>query len=245
MTATQRILVMKTVLVGRRSLVESTVEAMRIQIAERTWRVGDRIPPEGNLAATFGVGRNTIREAIRVLSSRRMLEVRQGDGTFVVSDLDAVQTFTSLASTKVLDHLELQQVLETEAARFAALRATNADVEVLRSLLESRGEYVHDASRSSAELSDFVDRDARFHKAIAAASHNSALQALYEYFVSLLQPHTRAIVERGSLPEPDKAAHEAIVDAIAARDEVAAAEAAHRMMSPLIDQLRHETGTQG
>lgn len=229
---------MKSQLLERKSLVQSTVAAMRTQIAERTWRVGDRIPPEGTLAATFGVGRNTVREAVRVLSSSHMLEVRQGDGTYVISDVDAVQTVRSLASTKVVDHLEMQQMLETDAARFAAQRATTSDVQALRELLAARGEYTHKVANTQEELDDFLERDTRFHKAIAAASHNSALTALYDYFVSLMRPHTRDIIEQGNLPEPDLAAHAAIVDAICARDEVAAAAAAHRMMAPLIAYLR-------
>lgn len=228
----------KSQLLERKSLVQSTIAAMRAQIAERTWRVGDRIPPEGTLAATFGVSRNTVREAVRVLSSSYMLEVRQGDGTYVLSDVDAVQTVRNLASTKVVDHLEMQQMLETEAARFAAQRATTADVQTLRGLLAQRGEYTHKVVNTQEELDDFLERDTRFHKAIAAASHNSALTALYDYFVSLMRPHTRRIIEQGNLPEPDLAAHAAIVDAIHARDEIAAAAAAHRMMAPLIVYLR-------
>lgn len=225
-------------LVERKSLVESTIDAMRAHISQRHWRVGDRIPPEADLAASLGVGRNTIREAIRVLSNSQMLEVRQGDGTYVRSEIDAVQTVRKLATVGLIDHLELQQMLETEAARFAAVRATVEDVAKLRKLLNLRGDYLHHADRSQAELDEFLDRDGEFHKAVAGASHNAALQTLYQHFTASVRQYTREIVEQGGLPEPDLATHAAIVDAIAARDAERAAFAAHSMLLPLIKRLR-------
>ena len=75
----------------RRSLVDVTIELMRTQIEEGRWQVGERIPKEAELAEMLKVGRNTVREAVRVLSHARVLDVRQGDGTYVRLSVDPAE----------------------------------------------------------------------------------------------------------------------------------------------------------
>jgi len=224
--------------VQRRSLVESTIDAIRSLIDKRVWKVGECIPREAELVAQFQVGRNTIREAIRVLSHSGMLEVRQGDGTYVRRELDPAETVNQLNRAGLRDHLELQCLLESEAARFAARRRTPQDITRLRKALEGRGEY-----SPQGDLDDFLERDRAFHVAIAAASHNSALQALYAYFNASIHSHTKGVFADVELPEPSLADHIAIVDAIVAGDEEAAATAARIMLTPLIDTLDTLLGT--
>lgn len=224
--------------VVRRSLVESTIDAIRDLIHQRTWKVGESIPKEAELAEHFGVGRNTVREAVRVLSHSGMLEVRQGDGTYVRREKDPAETVSKLNRAGLRDHLEVQCVLESEAARFAARRRTDEDITRLQALLDTRGHYVPDD-----DLDDFLDRDRNFHAAIASASHNEALQALYAYFSASINSHTKSVFADSDLPEPSHADHAAIVQAIIAGDEEAAASAARNMLLPLIDQLGELLGT--
>ncbi len=229
---------MSTLPVKRHSLVESTILAIRDQIARQAWAVGERIPSEAELADLFGVGRNTVREAIRVLSHTQMLEVRQGDGTYLRSEVDPIETVRSLANASLLDHLEMQLMLEVEAARFAARRAQDEDVALLRRLLLERGE--HRRGQDDADFDAFLQRDGRFHMAVAAASHNEAIQVLYGHFLLSVRRHARQLLEHEELPEPDLASHRAIVDAIAAHDEQKAADAARDLLQPLIERLhRH------
>lgn len=224
-------------LVERRSLVEATIAAIRERIASRQWPVGERIPPEAELAGHFGVGRNTVREAVRVLSHAQMLEVRQGDGTYVRSAADPAETMRGLSRASLRDHLEMQRMLEAEAARCAARRATAQDIARLRAALAHRGEYRHRADAPAADLEAFLDRDGAFHQAVADAAHNDALQALYRHFTAAVRSHNRAILAVGDLPEPDLAAHAALVEAIASRDEDRAAASARAMLAPLVDLL--------
>ena len=218
--------------IQRRSLVESTIDAIRSLIGQRHWKVGDCIPREAELVEQFQVGRNTIREAIRVLSHSGMLEVRQGDGTYVRRDLDPAETVGKLNRAGLRDHLELQCVLESEAARFAARRRTPEDIARLEAALQTRGDYGADA-----HLDEFLERDRDFHIAIATASHNEALQALYAYFTASIHQHTKSIFSDAELPEPSRSDHAKIVDAIVAGDEEAAATAARNMLEPLISTL--------
>lgn len=169
-----------------------------------------------------------------------MLEVRQGDGTYVRRELDPAQTVSKLNRAGLRDHIELQCLLESEAARFAARRRTPEDIARLKGALAVRGEYT-----SESILDEFLDRDRDrdFHVAIATASHNDALQALYAYFTASVNSHTKSIFSDADLPEPSLADHHATLDAIVARDEEAAASAARNMLVPLIDKLDALLGT--
>lgn len=163
----------------RRSLVETAIDLIRNQVESGAWKVGERIPKEAELAEMLQVGRNTVREAIRVLSHARLLEVRQGDGTYVRASVDSAEVMRRVARASLLDHFEMRAVLEAAAARIAAERRTDEDIERLSRLLEARGE-----ADDAIDRNTFVDNDAAFHLAIAQASHNQALADLYRYFAS-------------------------------------------------------------
>ena len=127
----------------RRSLVDSTIELIRGQIEGGAWKVGERIPREQELAEMLEVGRNTVREAIRVLSHGQVLEVRQGDGTYVRTNIDPAEVMRRVGRSGLREHFALRCMLETEAARLAAVHRSKADVGLLRRLLKARGEQEH------------------------------------------------------------------------------------------------------
>lgn len=91
----------------RRSLVDSTIELIRGQIEGGAWKVGERIPREQELAEMLEVGRNTVREAIRVLSHGQVLEVRQGDGTYVRTNIDPAVRIILIDGGMVIEALLL------------------------------------------------------------------------------------------------------------------------------------------
>lgn len=216
----------------RLSLVESTIGVMRSQIESGAWKVGERIPKEAELADMLQVSRNTVREAIRVLSYGQVLEVRQGDGTYVRSSVDPAETMRRVNCSNLRDHLELRAVLETEAARLAALRRTDKDLATLRSLLDQRGGWADDSG-----LAAFVDRDLAFHVAITRASHNVALEELYRYFSAAVRTNTQVVLGDRAMPEPSQAAHARIVDAIEKQDVERAAKAARAVVDTIVTRL--------
>lgn len=220
----------------RRSLVDTAIELMRKQIESGAWRVGERIPKEQDLADSLGVSRNTVREAIRVLSHAQVLEVLQGDGTYVRLGVDPAEVMRRVARSSLRDHFELRAMLETEAARLAARHRSDDDVTQLRRLLEHRGEQ-HD----HVERDAFVEADLAFHAEIARASGNSALSELYRYFSSAVRGSIRTVLDEHDLPEPHLAAHLAIIEAIERQDGDAAADAARAVVAPLISALGANT----
>lgn len=219
--------------IPRTSLVDTVIAQLRAQIVDGQWRRNERIPTEEQLTVLLGVGRNTVREAVRALVHTGMLEVRQGDGTYVISDRDPSAALRQIDSATLRDQLEVRRALEVEAARLAALRRTDADLAAMRQSLDARGSWSDEAS-----LAEFVERDARFHLSVVEASHNTALMELYRYFWSSIQS-TIARTEHGhDLPEPTLAAHEAIYEAILDGDASAAAIAAYQLLSPAIQAIR-------
>jgi DNA-binding FadR family transcriptional regulator len=157
-------------------VTEGAIEKIRERIVSGAWGPGDRLPKESELAAELGLSRNSLREAVRALSQLRVLEVRQGDGTYVSS----LEPGLLLESTGFISHLllgeteielyEVRRILEAAAASLAAGRIdANEKVELAQSL-ERMGE-----ARNVEEL---VEADVAFHAVIARAAGNAVLASL-------------------------------------------------------------------
>ena len=206
---------------GRRrsaGVTDDAIERIRELIASGAWGPGTRLPREVDLAKQLGLSRNSLREAVRALSQARVLEVRQGDGTYV-SSLDPGELLEpTLSATHllqgrtVLELFEVRRMLEPEAAALAAQRG---DAEVAAALEAELDRMV--AAGDSAD--DLVEADAAFHDVIAHAPGNGVLRALLR---SLSTSTVRArlwhgIAERGALDQA-REEHRRIYEAIAAGD---------------------------
>ncbi|WP_344829028.1 FadR/GntR family transcriptional regulator [Actinocorallia longicatena] len=199
----------------RASLVDQVIGQLSERIGDGTWPVGSKIPPEPVLVERLGVGRNTIREAVRALTHAGMLDSRQGDGTYVraTSELSgAVQR--RLRTAELLEILEVRSALEVQAARLAAVRRTAEDLAAVRDALAARARAL-----GSGTHEEFLNADVAFHVAVVEATHNQVMIDFYRDFTAAV----RASVDlSGGLPAVP---HEPIADAIAAGDPDAAAQA--------------------
>lgn len=216
-----------------RSLVAQTIDLFRERIKSGEWPLGHRLPTEGMLAEALEVGRNTVREAIRVLSHAGVLEVRQGDGTYVRLTIDPAETIAQLHAGSLREHLELQCMLEAEAAAYAAQRRNDGDIARLNALLMHRGEF--DNAEPTADL---MQRDRAFHLALVQAAHNSALLSLYLFFSATIDNRLQYRLGDTGYAEPGLAAHVVIVDAIKQSDAGAASHAVRAIYTPLFEQLK-------
>src|SRR6201987_3510067 len=112
-----------------RSVTEGAIDKIRELIVSGSWGPGARLPKESELAAQLGLSRNSLREAVRALSQLRVLEVRQGDGTYVSSLEPDARREPALSATHllqgrtVLELFEVRRMLEPEAAAMAAVRS--------------------------------------------------------------------------------------------------------------------------
>ncbi|WP_435173796.1 FadR/GntR family transcriptional regulator [Actinacidiphila sp. bgisy145] len=119
-------------------LVEQAAERLREQITGGQWPVGTKLPGETTLAALLGVGRSTVREALRALAGAGMVRTRQGAGVFVIADRPVQDWPARLRRAALSDVYEVRVLLEVQAARIAAARRTPEDVAALRAALAAR-----------------------------------------------------------------------------------------------------------
>jgi GntR family transcriptional regulator, transcriptional repressor for pyruvate dehydrogenase complex len=223
----------------RSPLVEQAIERLREQITTGAWPVGTRLPSEATLAAELGVGRSTIREAIRALASTGMVESRQGAGTFVRAAAAAEGSLeTRLRRAALLDVYEVRHALELQAARLAATRRDADDLARLQSTLDRR-----QAALAVAKDATFVEADLGFHQAVVDAAHNPILTELFASFTSALREAMFDIFADRELQLDATPAHLDLAAAIRAGDPEAASAAtsAHldatiRTLKALLDQ---------
>lgn len=216
--------------ISRTNLAESAAESLRAEILSGRWAVGERIPNETVLTELLAVSRGTVREAVRVLISKGLLDARQGSGTYVRSTVDASGALDRVKRTGLRDQWEARAALDVEAARLAALRHTPEDLERLFKLLGARG-TVADGGREA-----FSQRDIAFHRSIVEASGNRAITELYDFFTSAILETIHSTLN-GDLPEPDDRAHAAIVEAIATGNPDEAAASVRAFMAPVLAEL--------
>ena len=164
--------------VRQRRLSDDIVEQLEGMILEGTLKSGERLPAERALAERFGVSRPSLREAIQKLAAKGLLVSRQGGGNYVVDSLgstfsDPLLHLLESNPEAQRDLLEFRQTLEASCAYYAALRATEVDRERLTAAFEA----LQDCYARADEVSRVEEgaADARFHLAIAEASHNAVL----------------------------------------------------------------------
>ncbi|QCQ91118.1 FadR/GntR family transcriptional regulator [Rhodococcus sp. SGAir0479] len=220
------------------SLVAETIDALQREVTSGNWAVGARIPTETELVEQLGVGRGTVREAVRALTYSGMLEVRRGYGTFVRSDTetsDALQR--RLLQSDHHEVFEVRRALEVEGAILAAQRRTDDDLTVIEEALRRRT-----AAARKVDIEEFIAADIAFHQAVVRASHNRVLTQLYSDFEPKLSADLKrqcAASPEGTLPDVD---HHSIVEAIRARDTERAAQAALRYLTEAEPSDPEETG---
>jgi GntR family transcriptional regulator, transcriptional repressor for pyruvate dehydrogenase complex len=219
---------------SRRSLVDLVIARIQQQISLGVLTPGKRIPTETELGDALGVSRTTIREAVVVLAHMGLLEVRQGDGTYVTTSAPGNESLGQrLRRAAALEVYEVRRPLEIETARLAATRRTEGDVRRLRDLLAER-----DKLRAAGKSDQAVDTDVEFHRTIAVASKNAVLADVYNAF-SIALRKTLVHIAHDSVADVDTTdLHYALVDAIAHGDEEGASAMAARLIETDAERLR-------
>ncbi|MFG2226521.1 FadR/GntR family transcriptional regulator [Streptomyces sp. NPDC048644] len=215
---------MKPISTPRRSasLSSQLVDSLRSHIEAGGWPVGTRIPPEQALIEELGVGRSTLREALGALVHLGLLEARVGDGTYVRASSELQSVMVRRASSAQRDNvLELRTVLEEYASGAAALRRSDDQLHQLRELLADA-----DAACAGEDTSAATNVDALFHRAVVRASGNDLLIEVYDYLGTALTSSLGGLPWDATGAEEHARLHRRLVDAIEARDESGARDAA-------------------
>ncbi|GAA2773236.1 FadR/GntR family transcriptional regulator [Kitasatospora cinereorecta] len=197
-------------------VTDEAIDKIKTMIVSGELTPGARLPKEADLAARLGLSRNSLREAIKALSLIRILDVRQGDGTYVTSLepnllLDALAFVVDFhRDDTVLEFLEVRRILEPAAAAMAARVMSDEEIAAAAAVL--------DALPEDATLEELIANDLEFHRLIALGSGNQVLCSLVE---GISGPTTRARIWRGITEEGavqrTRQQHRAILDAIAGR----------------------------
>ena len=223
-------------------VTDEAIDKIKAMIVSGELLPGSRLPKEADLAERLGLSRSSLREAVKALSLIRVLDVRQGDGTYVTS-LEPHLLLEALGfvvefhqNDTVLDFLELRRILEPAATAMAARVMSDADIEDLRRIFDRLGD--------DPTLDELIANDLEFHQRIAAGSGNAVLCSLIE---GLSGPTTRARIWRGvteeGAVERTRRQHGAILDAIATRRPDHAAAWAMVHVAGVEDWLRETLGS--
>jgi len=219
MTSEPRLDGIQPVVSGRvsRLVVEQLEELLR----SHQVNVGDRLPPERTLAEMFGVGRNSVREALRELEIRGLVERRRGHGTRVRT-ADARDMMAPLRSVISLSGTAVDQVIEfrrTFEPAVSALAAQNVNPESAEQLSAAFKAYRQAIGQRAGGAEIPVRADANFHRAIATATGNPIVMALHEALDELLIDFRARLVETSYQASRRVArGHREILDAILAGD---------------------------
>ncbi|WP_445396214.1 FadR/GntR family transcriptional regulator [Streptomyces sp. LE64] len=217
-------------------LVEQATDHLREQITDGEWGVGTKLPGESTLAKSLGVGRSTVREALRALAGAGLVQARQGAGVFVIATEPRENWSAQLRQAAITDVYEVRMLIEVEAAQLAARRRTDHDVVALLDVLAKRREA---AQQGNAE---FVVADIALHRAVVAAAHNPVLTGLFTEFIPVLQQRLLDLVELFNLrfddPNHGEEGHAALVEAVVQGDPEAAGQALRDELERTLELLR-------
>nr|WP_068892628.1 FadR/GntR family transcriptional regulator [Pedobacter panaciterrae] len=201
-------------LIQKKSLADVVASRLSEQISLGQYKINEQLPIEPELMKSFGVGRSTIREAIKILANSGLLRVHQGVGTFVdqlTANKEPMDLRLKRANVKDLD--EVRQLLEMKIAEKAALNRTESDILAIRTHLENR-------KRAAKEglMNECIEADVQFHVSIAEASKNEILADLYKTASIHLKNWFLQIYPDTKVFEETYALHEQLLKSIIAGD---------------------------
>ncbi len=217
-------------------LYERIVSQIEERIVAGDLKAGDQLPSENELAKQFGVSRTAVREAIKALREKRLVEVRPGRGTFITNGMpDAMRHSLGLLmkfgpANGSASLVEVREILEPEIAALAARRITDGDIAAMQEAIATMDTALDDVDR-------FVEADLDFHLALAEATQNPVIPLLMDSIIDLLREERKRIgLVEGGLRR-GQSHHKKILQAVTRRD----AQAARRSMQAHLEQVRKDS----
>lgn len=159
-----------------RNLVNETIQQLEKYIEEKELKTGDKLPVEKELAETVGVGRSTLREAVKILVYSNVLEVKQGSGTFVKNG--------SIGDFSTTDLLQARSMIETQAIVLAVSNQTDKGMLQLKEVLFQRNQLLE-----AGKFSEYIEADLSFHQQIILMSRNPFLIKWYNELLPDIKLH--------------------------------------------------------
>jgi DNA-binding FadR family transcriptional regulator len=219
--------------IKRLQLVDEVLEQLKSRIVSGEFEVGDKLPAETVLIEELGVGRTTLREAIRVLEHAGLLSVRHGSGTYVRSKDDEGLLTSRLRQARVLEVLEVRRALELEMIRMAAGHRSDSVVAGLRQALGRM-----QRSFKQQDERGFLEADIDVYRNLAAATRNSIFVEVYESFSDAVRLALTHVIAIPGTMQTCLATHRSLVDAISAHDPDGAVAIAREHLDGVTEMIR-------
>lgn len=194
----------------KQTLGEIAAQKLLGMVQEKGYTAGDKLPTEGELAGLLGVGRNTVREALRILVSRNIVTIRQGSGTFI-SDKNGVADdplgFSMIEDRRKLteDLIQIRVMVEPPIAALAAQNATKKEILALEAMIV-------ELEHAMEGRGDYSEKDSQFHAMIAGCTHNLVMTNLIPVITDGIQVFAGSV--RETEYEITREAHRRIFEAI-------------------------------
>ena len=225
-------------LVRTSRLYEQIVQQIEASIVKGDLKAGDQLPAERELAQRFGVSRTAVREAVKALREKGLVEAYSGRGTFITDGTtqavrQSLDLMVKIGQPEGSTHLaEVRAILEPEIAALAAVRIQEAELATMREAVA----VMDRAGAKDPEL--YIEADLDFHLALAEGAANPLILSLLDSIVALLREQRLRIFRVPGGPERGQVHHKRILDAIERRDSEKAREA----MRAHLSQVRDDSG---
>src|SRR6266700_6637958 len=220
-------------------IFEQIAEQIEKRILAGELRSGDRLPPERELGVQFQASRTAVREAMKILAQKGLIEMRPGRGTIVIDGASMAMQHSiglvmklNLGEVGGSDNLvEVREILEIEIAALAAERATEKEIDAMREAVKVMDESLDDADA-------FIAADNNFHEALAQGTQNTLILILVNSIVNLLSEQRKLIFEVEGGRQRGQIHHKRILESVINRDP----EAARAAMHAHLRQVREDVG---
>jgi len=216
---------------------ERVAEQIEKRILDGELRKGDRLPTERELAEQFRVSRTAVREAMKILAQKGLVDMRPGRGTIVIDGASAaMQNSIGLMMKLKLGEIggsdslvEFRTILEVEIAALAAARTTEKEISAMRMAIDAMDQSLNDADA-------YIAADNIFHEALAQATQNALIIILINSIVNLLSEQRKQVFEVEGGPQRGQIHHRRILESVIRRDP----EAARAAMRSHLQQVRED-----
>ena len=201
---------------GKKSLFIDTIKKLERLISSGSYAVGSKLPSERQLCEQLNVSRTVLREALRALESKGILETYPGKGIFVSQPkfetiITPIEHLISVGEIDVFDLTQARFFLEPSIAHVAAIRATDEDIAIMEDSLREMKEAENQGDR-------FIEADQRFHMAIAMATKNPVLYIMARAIVESLTILRKTVYEQAGAPADAIRRHENVLNAVKLKD---------------------------
>lgn len=223
---------------NRKSIPSLIIERITELIISKKLKPGDQLPTELELAQQLGVGRNSLREAIKILSYLGVVEIRRGIGTFIAESM-STSVMDPLIMALIIEQktskeiIELRLLIDTAAAEIVIQKASDEDVNRVEAV---NNQLRKEASKNPVNSRKLKDLDIRFHETLLELTNNNLLTKIGKSIYTLFL----ASIEKTVEADPIRAVknHQLVIDAIKKRDKLLLRKIMSESLSYWIDYIQ-------